>query len=161
MSGDDTIAFREVHMSGQRFGEVVELTWQGGLRFEARAGDQTLTVDSQRQGGISPTQALAISLAGCMAIDVVDVLQKGRFAPEAVEARLETERRPEPPRYVTRATIHFVVRGEVPADRVERAIELSRERYCSVWHSLRPDIDFRTSFEIAPSAARGDGVTGG
>ena len=54
-----------------------------------------------------------------------------------------------------------MVRGEVPADRVERAIELSRERYCSVWHSLRPDIDFRTSFEIAASAARGDGVTDG
>lgn len=146
-------------MSGQHFGEVVEITWQSGLRFEARAGDHTLTVDSQRQGGISPTQALAVSLAGCMAIDVVDILQKGRFAPEGVEARLETERRPEPPRYVTRAVIHFVVRGEVPADRVERAIELSRERYCSVWHSLRSDIDFRTSFEIAPSSARADGVT--
>ena len=47
--------------------------------------------------------------------------------------------------------LHFVVRGGVLADRVERAIELSRERYCSVWHSLRPDIDFRTSFEVVPS----------
>jgi uncharacterized OsmC-like protein len=43
-----------------------------------------------------------------------------------------------------------VVRGDVPPDRVERALELSRERYCSVWHSLRSDIDFRTSFEVAP-----------
>jgi len=44
-----------------------------------------------------------------------------------------------------------MVRGDVPADRVERAIALSRERYCSVWHSLRQDIDFRTSFEVAPA----------
>jgi putative redox protein len=43
-----------------------------------------------------------------------------------------------------------VVRGDVPPDRVERALELSRERYCSVWHSLRSDIDFRTSFDVAP-----------
>jgi putative redox protein len=137
-------------MSGQRFGEVVELTWQGGLRFEAKVGDQTMVVDSQRQTGLSPTQALAVSLAGCMAVDVVDILQKGRFELAGVEARLESERRPEPPRYVTRVTLHFVVRGDVPPDRVERALELSRERYCSVWHSLRSDIDFRTSFEVAP-----------
>jgi putative redox protein len=137
-------------MSGQRFGEVVELTWQGGLRFEAKVGDQTMVVDSQRQTGLSPTQALAVSLAGCMAVDVVDILQKGRFELAGVEARLESERRPEPPRYVTRVTLHFVVRGDVPPDRVERALELSRERYCSVWHSLRSDIDFRTSFDVAP-----------
>jgi putative redox protein len=137
-------------VSSQHFGEIVELTWRGGLRFEARAGGQTLTLDSQRQAGISPTQALAVSLAGCMAIDVVDILQKGRFDLAGVEARVETERRPEPPRYLTRAVLHFVVRGDVPADRVERALELSRERYCSVWHSLRPDIDLKTSFEIAP-----------
>jgi putative redox protein len=137
-------------MIGQRFGEVVELTWQGGLRFEAKVGDQTMVVDSQRQTGLSPTQALAVSLAGCMAVDVVDILQKGRFELAGVEARLESERRPEPPRYVTRVTLHFVVRGDVPPDRVERALELSRERYCSVWHSLRSDIDFRTSFDVAP-----------
>jgi putative redox protein len=109
-----------------------------------------MVVDSQRQTGLSPTQALAVSLAGCMAVDVVDILQKGRFDLAGVEARLESERRPEPPRYVTRVTLHFVVRGDVPPDRVERALELSRERYCSVWHSLRSDIDFRTSFDVAP-----------
>jgi putative redox protein len=130
---------------------MVELTWQGGLRFEARAGDRTLVVDSERRAGLSPMQALAVGLAGCMAIDVVDILRKGRLALDAVRARLASERRAEPPRHLTRVTLHFTVSGDVPADRVERAIELSRERYCSVWHSLRPDIDFRTSFEITPA----------
>jgi putative redox protein len=157
MRGDDTIAFRGARMS-QRFGEVVELTWQGGLRFEARAGGHTIVVDSERRAGGSPTQALAVSLAGCMAVDVVDIIQKGRFPLAGLEARLESERRAEPPRYVTRVALHFVVRGDVPPDRVERAIALSRERYCSVWHSLRPDIDFRTSFEVAPPA-RSDDLT--
>jgi uncharacterized OsmC-like protein len=40
----------------------------------------------------------------------------------------------------------------VGPDKVERAIALSREKYCSVWHSLRQDIDFRTSFEVTASA---------
>ena len=137
-------------MTTQRFGEAVELTWQGGMRFEARVGEHTLTLDSDRHAGLSPTQALAVSLAGCMAIDVVDILQKARFELDGVQARLESERRSEPPRYVRRVTLHFVVTGDVPAGRVKRAIELSRERYCSVLHSLRSDIDFQSSFEILP-----------
>jgi putative redox protein len=142
--------YTEARVTSHNPGETVELAWKGGLRFEARAGDATLVVDSARQAGMSPTQALAVSLAGCMAMDVVDILQKGRLAVDAMEARLTTERRAEPPRHLLRATLHFVVRGSVPPDRVERAITLSRERYCSVWHSRRPDIDFRTSFEITP-----------
>ena len=143
-------------MSGQGPIDVVTLSWQGNLRFEAHAGDHTLVLDSERRTGISPTQSLAVGLAGCMAIDVVDIIQKGRFALAGVDARLESERRPDPPRYVTRVALHFVVRGEVPPDRVQRAIELSRERYCSVWHSLRQDIDFRTSFEIEKPAHSDD-----
>jgi uncharacterized OsmC-like protein len=54
---------------------------------------------------------------------------------------------------LVRVRLHFTVTGEVAPSRVERAIALSRETYCSVWHSLRPDLTFETSFEIRP----GDG----
>jgi putative redox protein len=138
----------EARVSGQDPGVAVELTWQGGLRFEARAGDTTVVVDSERRVGHSPMQALAVALAGCMAMDVVDILQKGHFALDGMHVRFAGERRAEPPRRFTRMALHFVVSGRVPADRVERAIELSRERYCSVWHSLRPDIELHTSFEV-------------
>jgi putative redox protein len=137
-------------VSGQDPGVAVELTWQGGLRFEARAGDLMVALDSERRSGLSPVQALAVALAGCMAMDVVDILQKGRLPMDGVQARFTGERVAEPPRRFTRIALHFVVSGHVPADRIERAIALSRERYCSVWHSLRQDIDFRTSFEITP-----------
>ena len=141
-------------MSEQVRREDVELRWQGDLRFEAHAGEHRLTLDSKREAGVSPTQALAVSLAGCMAIDVVDILRKGRFDLDGLDVRLESVRREEPPRYVIRVAFHFVVRGQVPPDRVERAIALSRERYCSVWHSLRPDIAFRATFEVVPGADR-------
>ncbi len=84
-----------------------------------------------------------------MAIDVVHILRKGRFEPRSVRAHLEAERAPEDPKRLLSVRLHFVVGGGAPADKVERAIALSREKYCSVWHSLRPDIDFRTSFEAA------------
>jgi putative redox protein len=50
-----------------------------------------------------------------------------------------------------------VVKGDVPRDKVERAIALSREKYCSVWHSLRADIAFTTSFELEASPPAGGG----
>jgi putative redox protein len=131
--------------------DEVALSWQGGLRFEARAGKHRLVVDSDHEAGPSPTETLAVSLAGCMAIDVADILRKGRLPLEGLEVQLVSERRGDPPRYVTRVALHFVAKGDVPPDRIERAIELSRERYCSVWHSLRPDIAFEASFEVAPA----------
>jgi putative redox protein len=95
-------------------------------------------------------QALVSALAGCMATDVVDILAKGRLPLTSLRATLHAERHSEDPRRLVSAKLHFVIAGAVPGDRVERAIALSRERYCSVLHSLREDLDFRTSFEIQP-----------
>ena len=54
------------------------------------------------------------------------------------------------PRKIIGLDLHFVVKGDVPEDRVARAIALSKEKYCSVWHSLDPAIDFKTSFTVTP-----------
>jgi putative redox protein len=54
------------------------------------------------------------------------------------------------PHRFLRIELHFAVGGEVPAAAVERAITLSRERYCSVWHSMRQDIELTTTFEVQP-----------
>ncbi len=108
-----------------------------------------MVLDSDGQAGPSPVQALAFALAGCMSIDVVHILTKGRLPLRALRAHLEAERRPQDPKRLVGIRLHFVVAGDVPADKVERAIALSREKYCSVWHSLRQDIAFRTSFAVA------------
>jgi putative redox protein len=80
----------------------------------------------------------------------VHILIKGRVELKGLTARLAAERAPEDPRRLVRVDLRFAVRGALPADKVERAIALSREKYCSVWHSLRPDIAFTTSFEASP-----------
>jgi putative redox protein len=126
----------------------VELDWEGDLRFRGRAGDHEIVLDGDGRAAVSPVQALALALAGCMASDVVHILVKGRTPPQALRARLQGERAGEEPRRLLAVDLRFDVRGEVPADKVERAIALSREKYCSVWHSLRPDIAFTTSFEV-------------
>lgn len=124
------------------------LTWQGDLRFAARTGNNLIIFDSESAAGPSPPQAVAMALAGCMAVDVADVVTKGRHPFTALEATIVGQRRDDPPRHFVSFTLHFVVTGSVPAQAVERAILLSREKYCSVWHSLRQDIQLDTSFEV-------------
>jgi len=128
---------------------ALELEWQGGLRFRGTTGGVSLVLDSASEAGPTPVQALAFALAGCMAIDIVHILRKGRLEPRSLKVHLEAGRAPEDPKRLVSAHLHFVVAGDAPADKVERAIALSREKYCSVWHSLRPDIEFRASFEVA------------
>jgi len=131
---------------------VVDLEWEGGLRFHARAGEESVILENDSKNGLTPVQALALGLAGCMAMDVAHVLRKSRLEPSALRVHLEAERQAEHPRRLLRVDLHFKVAGEIPPDRVERAIALSRETYCSVWHSMRPDIELRTSFEVVERA---------
>ena len=124
------------------------LTWQGDLRFRAVTGRNEVIFDSESAAGPSPPQALAMALAGCMAIDLADIVIKGRHALTALEARMTGERAADPPRRFTHFSLHFIVTGDVPAHAIERAIQLSRDKYCSVWHSLRQDIELDTTFEV-------------
>lgn len=126
------------------------LSWDGEQRFVGKSGDVSLTMDGKRAAGPSPVQALAFALAGCMGIDVVDVIEKGRFAVKSFGCEMRVYRAHQHPRKITGVELHFVVKGDVPEDRVARAIELSRGTYCTVWHSLNPAIDFKTSFAVNP-----------
>jgi len=119
---------------------LVTLEWQGGLRFAGRSGATEIVLDGRSEAGPSPVQAVAHGLAGCMAIDVVDILQKGRHPVTGVRASLTGHRADAVPARFTSFELHFDVDGRVPPEAVDRAIALSREKYCSVWHSLRQDI---------------------
>jgi putative redox protein len=131
---------------------VVDLAWTGqGERLTARAGTAAMAMDVAGSPDPTPVQTLAFALAGCMGMDLLDILQKGRLPVEGLRLRLTGERVADPPRRFTGFELHVTVTGTVPPDRVERALALSVEKYCSVWHTLRPDLALRTSFEVVPS----------
>jgi putative redox protein len=71
-----------------------------------------------------------------------------RTPASALSIELTVERAATDPRRVITATMKFVIVGEVPEKNVRRALDMSRETYCSVWHSLREDIPLHTSFDI-------------
>jgi putative redox protein len=127
----------------------LELIWEHDLVLGGKSGTARMTLDSAGAAGPSPMQALAFGLAGCMAMDVVHVLRKGRHDLRGLRVDLTGHRAAEAPRRYTRFVIHFTVTGAVAPERVARAIELSRAKYCSVWHSLREDITLETAFDVS------------
>ena len=128
---------------------VADLTWQGGMRFAARSGSAQFTLDGPGNAEPTPVQALAGSVAACMGIDLVQILTKGRHPLAGLQIHLTGDRRGVEPKHFTRIALHFALTGDVPPEAVERAIHLSREKYCSVWLSLRQDIELVTTYEIA------------
>lgn len=127
---------------------AVDLEWQGDNRLRCRTAGFDILMDSPPTAGPNPVQAMAAALAACMAMDVLLVIQRGRLPLESLTARLTAERAPSDPRRIVKVELRFVLKGAIPADRVERAIQLSRDKYCSVWHSMREDIELAASFEI-------------
>lgn len=127
---------------------VADLTWTGDLAFEAISRAITLTIDGRSKAGPSPVQLLAFALAGCMAADVVHILTTGRHPVRALKAHFVGTRAPEDPHRFVDIQLQFNVDGAIPLDAVERAIALSRDKYCSVWHSMNPAIDFKVTLEL-------------
>ncbi len=124
------------------------LAWAGDLRLAAEIGSQHLVLDSAGVAGPSPVQSLALALAGCMSMDVIDILVKGRHPLKGLDVELVGIRATTEPRRFTHVEVAFHVRGDVPGAAVERAIALSRDKYCSVWHSMRQDIELVTTHDV-------------
>jgi putative redox protein len=106
-------------------------------------------IDGDSKAGPSSTESLLMGLMGCMAIDVLMILEKGRVEVGSLEVLADADRNPEPPRYFKRICLTFVL-GGVDAEarpKVDRAIQLSKDTYCSVLHSLRQDLVFETVVE--------------
>lgn len=122
------------------------LRWSGeGLRFEGGPeGVPPSIVDAgPSKAGPGPMDHLLLAAAGCMSADVLDILGKGRIIPAGLEVRVTGTRAEKPPRRFTAITMAFHIAGVSSGDRpkVERAVNLSRETYCSVLHTLRSDLE--------------------
>ena len=129
---------------------VVDLTWVGDLVLSGTSDKSSITLDSSGAAGPSPVQALAFGLAGCMTMDVGYILTKGRQPFTALRSHLVADRSQDEPHRIVRMHLHVTVQGDVPPDAVARALALSHEKYCSVWHSMRQDIEFTATHDVLP-----------
>ncbi len=129
----------------------VTLKWQHGLVFAGGVGGEPpIAIDGDGKAGPGPMDTLLLALAGCTGGDVVVILEKMRFPVRAMTVEVAGERRSEhPKRYTSIALTYRIDAPGVPEERARHAIELSLEKYCSVTHSLAPDIARRYELVLA------------
>jgi len=120
----------------------VAIAWQDGLRFRGGAPDgPAVEIDADNATAPGPMLQLLLAAAGCTGADVVSILEKMRAGLRALRIEVEGVRREEHPRRYTAIHYRFVASGEALDEaKLRRAVELSLQKYCSVSHTLAPDI---------------------
>ncbi|MBC7797385.1 MAG: OsmC family protein [Pyrinomonadaceae bacterium] len=110
---------------------------------------QIIDSNHERDSAATPVEMLMISLGACTAVDVISILQKKRQNVTDYKVEVTGTRREEHPRSFTSFRVNHIVCGHsISSEAVERAIELSDEKYCSVAATLKPSVEITTSFEI-------------
>lgn len=118
------------------------LTWQQGLRFTgSEPGGPAITVDGDNVVGPGPMLTLLLAAAACSGSDVVLILEKMRVGLRELRIEIAGTRREEEPRRYVAIHLDYRLGGDgIDPVKARRAIDLSLEKYCSVIHSLAPDI---------------------
>ncbi|HTZ41189.1 MAG TPA: OsmC family protein [Syntrophales bacterium] len=124
------------------------LRWEKDLIFiGSTEPGYDIEFDANAQWGCKPTEALLLSLAGCMGIDIVMILQKMRVRLASFRMDLVGERNPTPPQYYRAIEMALYLGGKnLDPSKVERAISLSKATYCSVYNSLRSDVELKVRY---------------
>jgi len=122
----------------------INLSWKGKLSFETQteSGHQIFLDAKPQVGGEnkgpSPMELLLVSLAGCTAMDVVSILKKKRVNLQSLTIKVDGERAPQHPKYYTRIDVEYDFVGKgIGEEDVKQAVELSRDKYCSVAAMLK------------------------
>jgi len=133
----------------------IVLSWKGNFRFEAKT-EKGLSVNFDapaKYGGEdtepTPMETVLASLAGCTSFDVLTILKKKRQNISSYYVETEAERNEEPPEVFTKIHIKYILTGKnISKEAVERAIQLSYDKYCSVGAMLKKTAEITTSYEI-------------
>lgn len=125
--------------------KTVTLRWSGrGLIFQG-GGDAggEITIDGDTVVGPSPMDTLLLALAGCMGADVCSILESSHVPLTSLEIEITGTRPADPPRRFIKIDLLYRLSGpqEEHAKKVQRAVDLSRDKYCSVLHTLDPNLD--------------------
>jgi putative redox protein len=131
-------------------------SWVEGLSFDAVGGSGfslrmgTAMEQGGANDGFRPMELILVGLAGCTAMDVISILKKKQQDVTAFEVLTHGDREPEKyPRVFTKINIEYVVTGHnISRDAVERAVELSETKYCSVQAMLVKSVKIEHSITI-------------
>jgi putative redox protein len=98
--------------------------------------------------GVKPSDLLLLAAASCSAYDVIDILQKQREPLDGLDIQCSGVQITEQPYNFVQLHLKYIIKGAVNPQKVERAIKLSEDKYCSVLATLRPSLEFSSEYEI-------------
>ncbi len=131
------------------------IEWKDGMSFLGESGSgHTVLMDGPpeaggRNLGPRPMEMVLMGTGGCAAFDVVLILKKNRLDISDCVVEIEAERAPQEPKVFTRIHFHFILTGKkLKPQQIERAIELSAEKYCSASIMLAKTAELTHDFEI-------------
>ena len=132
-----------------------KVTWQGRMTFTGSADSGfpvQLGTDPAVGGdndGLRPMELIALGLAGCTAMDVISILQKKRQEVTAFDVRVHADRAEEHPKVFTHINIEYLIEGRnIDPAAVERAIELSKTKYCPAQAMLGKAAPIELTYKI-------------
>ena len=118
--------------------QSIKTEWKGDMKFEAEVNGHRLTIDALPEGGghdegPRPKNLMLLALAGCTGMDVVSILKKMRVELASFDVDVIADMTEEHPKHYTHMHIKYIFGGkDLPVDKLQKAIDLSQERYCGV-----------------------------
>ncbi|CAK8584889.1 OsmC family protein [Priestia megaterium] len=136
-----------------------KIDWIGKMAFSSTtpSGHEIKMDAAEEVGGTNsgarPTELLLNAVAGCTGIDIISILTKMRLSPTKFYIDVQGQRADAHPKKFTEIHIHYALEGDLPEEKVIRAIQLSMDKYCSVSHSLSSSI--HASYSINDGEIKG------
>lgn len=136
---------------------TIRATWAGKMSFSIADEDgHGLIVDTDPEhggelSGFFPKQLLLMGLAGCTGMDVISILRKKRQDVRGLEIVVTGDERDESPKYYDHIVVEYVVTGDVERKALDRAIGLSRDKYCAVHAMIKDMAHVEFSSRILPA----------
>lgn len=135
----------------------VNTKWVDGMAFDSQVGDHTVRVDASGElgnnTGPSPKKLLLTSLAGCTGIDVVSLLNKMRVSFEGLDIDIQADLTEEHPKVFSEIRMIYKVYGKnIQKEKVAKAVEMSKTKYCGVSAMLEKNSPIKYSIEYPDEA---------
>ena len=134
--------------------QTASVKWVGDQRFSATSpSGHTITMDSDRQSNTGPgaMETVLMALGACTATDVIIILEKKRQKLKSLEVVCSGERAADPPTVWVKLNVLFRLRGDIDEGALKHAIELTKEKYCSVAAMLRKTAEISWRYELLPT----------
>lgn len=121
----------------------VETAWKGNMKFDALVSGHHVVMDAMPDAGgedqgVRPKPLMLAALAGCTGMDVISILKKMKVEPESFNIRVEADVTEEHPKHYIHMHVIYEFKGkDLPMDKLEKAVNLSQEKYCGVSHAYK------------------------